>query len=483
MTLGQRRRRSAATPGVTWLRARARPGRTLLVTLGVAVAVAFVVGVAGGSVVSEDLALRQALTTLAPADRVVRVSWSGQVATGGFRALDRSARRALRTVTGAPIDTTVELADVELGHGPVKLGATDSLADVVHLATGRLPTRCTPSRCEVVQLGGTPVHRIDDFGVHLVVVGRGTLASVVPFGEGALATPTAAGGERPEPVLLTNAVPALAGLTSLVEINRNYSWSAPLEPKSVHVWSVDRLFAAESRAEGRLTGADQEFTLTGPDDALAASRSESSTASHRVLLVGSSAALLLLAFAGITAGALRRDARAELRRLATRGATRAQQWGFLLGEAGAAVGPGALAGVALGVAVDALIARRLGVPVGAALRHGIVTPTAVLVAAGAGVGALIVVLITLRRPESRTGHGRQATDMAAVGALVALGLVVLSGRSGTGGSGQARPSRSPRRRSSRASRSRFSSRRLSSPGSGSRCAPRSGARPACCSRF
>jgi hypothetical protein len=435
MTPGRRGRRICAAPGVTYLRLRARPVRALLVGLGVALALAFVVDVAGGSVVSEDLALQQALGALSPADRVARVSWSGQVATGGFRALDRAARRALRTLTGEPIDTTVELADVQLGRGLVKLGATNSLAEVVHLETGRLPAACGRLRCEVVQLGGAPVRRIDGFGVHLVVVGHGRLASTVPFGEGGLATQPATGGERPEPVLLTSSVSALASLAPLVEINRNYSWSASLEPSSVHVWNVDRVFAAEARVEARLTEANPQFSFTGPDDALAASQSQSATASHRILLVGSSAALLLLAFLSITAGGLRRDARAELRRLVTRGATRAEQWGFLLSEAAIAVLPGALAGLVLGALVDALLAHQLSVPVGDALRHGIVTPTAALVAAGATVAALVVVLLALRRPEDRAVRGVRAADMAAVGAVVALGLVVAGSQSRTGSLG------------------------------------------------
>lgn len=424
-----------ATTGVTRRRVRARPGRALLVGLGVALALAFVVGVVGGSFASEDLALRRALAALPSADRVVRVSWSGQVARGGFRSLDRSARHALRTITTRPISTTVELADVDLGRGLVKLGAADSLAEVVRLEAGRLPTACGPARCEVVQIGGAAVHRIDGFGVHLVVVGRGTLGSVVPFGAGALSTPTTAGGGRPEPVLLASSVAALAGLPPLLEINRNYSWSAQLETSSLHVWSVGRLFAAEGRAAARLMGADPEFALTGPDDALTASRSESVTASHRILLVGSSAALLLLAFLTITAGGLRRDTRAELRRLATRGATEAQQWIFLVGEAAVAVVPGAVAGVALGAAVDAFFAHRLGAPVTAALRHGIATPAALLLASSAAAGALIVVLTALRRPDTAPRRGVRPSDVAGVGALVALGLVVVGSRNGSGGLG------------------------------------------------
>jgi hypothetical protein len=432
-------RRAAAAPVVTWRRARARPGRTLLVALGVAVAVAFLIGAAGGSMLSEELALRHALTALPPAERVVRVSWSGQVNTGGYAPLDRRARGALRALTGAPVDSSLELANVRLGTGLVKLGATNTLGGAVHLISGRLPRSCGDARCEVVQIAGRRVGRIDDFGVHLVVVGRGTLTSLVPFGEGGLATESTAGGQRPEPVLLTSSVPGLAGLTPLVQLNRNYSWSAPLTAGGVHSWTVDRLFRTEGQVQGALSAADGHFSLTGPDDELAQAQTESQTASHRVLLVGGSAAVLLLAFAGITAGALRRDTRAELRRLALRGATRGQQHAFVISEAVAAVLPGTIAGVLLAALADGLIANRVHVGIGAALRHGLATPTAVLLGLLGALAAVVAVVLSLTAPESRQARGVRPIDMAAIGAVVALVLLLArgSGDSASLGSGPA----------------------------------------------
>jgi hypothetical protein len=432
-------RRVAAAPAVTWHRLRLRPGRTLLVSAGVAVAVAFLVGAAGGSVLSEDLALRHALSAQPPAERVVRVSWSGLVAHGGYRAINRTARRNLGTLTNEPMTATLELADVQLGGGLVKLGAADSLRGVVDLRSGRLPTTCDNRRCEVVQIGGGRVSRIDDDGVHLVVVGRGTLASLIPFGEGGLTTQPTGAGERPEPVLLTSGVRSLQGLTPLSELNRNFTWSAPLAPASVHVWDVDGFLRAEGTVESRLAVASGLYSLSAPDDALSSAQSQSVTASRRVLLVGGAAALLLLAFAGVTAGALRRDARAELRRLSTRGATRGQERSFVLSEAIAAVIPGALAGVALGAVAVALLARRSGVTIGEALRHGLVTPSALALAVLGTIGAVIAVVLALRAPDPRPIRGIRPVDMAALGAVVALALLLAraEGEAGSLGTGPA----------------------------------------------
>ena len=63
---------------------------------------------------------------------------------------------------------------MRLGTGLVKLGAVSGIGHYVHLSSGRLPRACTPARCEVVQVGGTPLRRVDESGVRLDVVGKGT---------------------------------------------------------------------------------------------------------------------------------------------------------------------------------------------------------------------------------------------------------------------------------------------------------------------
>jgi hypothetical protein len=420
-------RRATAVLTVTGRRLRARPGRALLVSAGVTVAVAFLTGVAGGSAVSEDLALRHALAALPPAERALRVAWSGQTAPGGYAALDRNAQRAAGSLTGQPLTRSVELNDVRFGSGLVKLAAVSRIGRYVHLQEGRLPRACTAARCEVIQVGGTALHRVDEYGVHLDVVGRATLTSLVPFGVTGLTTQPTDGGIRPEPVLLSASVRGLASLPPLLLFSRSYGWTAAFDPGSAHVWDIDRLLASEGRAEARLTAANGQFGISAPDDALAEARSAGSTASRRVLLVGGAAAVLLLAFAGLTAGALRRDVRAELRRLGQRGATLSQQAAFLLSESLSAVLPGVACGLAIGIGAVAVIAHRSHVPVGPALSHGLATPASIALLAAGALGALAVVALALRRQGGARPTGVRPVDMAAVGAVVALALLLAGG--------------------------------------------------------
>ena len=435
---GARWRRATAVLTITGRRLQARPGRALLVSAGVAVAVAFLTGVAGGSAVSEDLALRHSLASLPAAQRALRIAWSGQVAVGGYAALDRSARRGIASLTGEPLTRSLELNDVRLGTGLVKLAAVSDIGRYVRLHTGRLPGACTPARCEVVQVSGTPLRHLNDYGVHLDVVGTGALTSLVPFGAGGLTTQSTVTTIRPEPVLLTASIRGLAFLPPLRLFSRSYGWTAALDARSAHIWDVDRLLARQGRAEALLTAANGQFALTAPADALSEARAAARTASRRVLLVGGAAAVLLLAFAGLTAGAMRREVRAELRRLGQRGATLSQQATFVLTEALSAVLPGVAAGLLLGIGAVAIVAHRSSVPVGAALTHGLATPASALLVAAGSIGALAVVALALGRPPAGRPAGLRPVDMAAVGAVVALALL-LTGGSGDGGSLRAGP--------------------------------------------
>ena len=116
--------------------------------------------------------------------------------------------------------------------------------------------------------------------------------------------------------------------------------------------------------------------------------------------------------------------RAELRRLGQRGATLSQQGAFVLAEALSAVLPGVLAGLAAGIGAVALIAQRAGVPVAPALSHGLATPASAALVAAGSIGALAVVALALRSPVRGRPSGVRPVDVAAVGALVALALLL-----------------------------------------------------------
>ena len=228
-----------------------------------------------------------------------------------------------------PLTRSVELNDVRFGAGLVKLAAVSGIDRYVHLTSGRLPTGLHAG-----PLRGRPGRR------HSAAPRRRVRH---PPGR------RRAGGRSPRSCRSAPAVSRRSPPTAASARSRCCSRRACAASRRCHPCccsraatagrrpstrpartsgTIDRLLATEGRAEARLTAANGQFGVTAPDDALAEARSAGSTASRRVLLVGGAAAVLLLAFAGLTAGALRRDVRAELRRLGQRGATLSQQAAF-----------------------------------------------------------------------------------------------------------------------------------------------------------
>src|SRR5512132_1915060 len=175
-------RRIAYPLGLAWARLARRGGRLVLVGFGIAAGAALLAAVLAGSLVAQDRSVERATARVSPADRTVRLVWGGIASGPGTDVdrLDEMSRRALAPLVRSPTRAMLFRTSQSNGH-LFDLGAVDGLAGYVHVRSGRLPRPCTPTRCEVLQLGGSgPVPKVQ--GLALAVVGKATLDSPVPFG-------------------------------------------------------------------------------------------------------------------------------------------------------------------------------------------------------------------------------------------------------------------------------------------------------------
>src|SRR5215210_2364866 len=329
-----------------------RSGRVVVVMLGIAAGAALLAAVLGGSLVMQDRSVERTTERLPANDRTVRLTWGGigSGPTNDVAALDRTARKRLRALAHRPTRAML-FRQSQVGGRLFDLGAIDGLARFVRVRHGHSPQICRPGRCEVLQLGGTgPMPQLP--GLRLVRVGTATLDSEIPFGNlvtretyasvlsSALRYHTAA---RP-PLLLANGVAGLASARVFAPTYRSYTWTSPLQPGSIHPWTIDSFARNVTHARSELQTQSLAFDLTAPVEELRAAREAGRVAGRRLLLIGGQAAALLLAFAVLAATGLRRDAEAQWRRLTWYGARR---WQLVLGsatEAGVVAVLGALLG-------------------------------------------------------------------------------------------------------------------------------------------
>src|SRR4051794_39565768 len=154
-------------------RVRRHPARWLLPAAGLALAIAAGAAVIGTGTIAGDQAARRALRALPPSERTVRLTWSG----GLTDAEEARGRRLLGRLAAGPQTRVVALRPTRIDRAIVQLVAIDPLGRWITAHPPPLPRgRCTPARCEVVQLGGPALAAAPrDRGLPLVLRGRGRL--------------------------------------------------------------------------------------------------------------------------------------------------------------------------------------------------------------------------------------------------------------------------------------------------------------------
>ena len=412
--------RLRAPLAVAAARLRAHRGRSLLVAVGVAATTTMVVGVLGGSLVARDRAVARSLAALPAADRSFRIDAFGLPAGETYAGADAHARHALaRLAARRPLRASF-FRELRIDHELTQLAGLDDLSSFVGIRSGRLPASCTPDRCEVLQIGAGGRERLDEGGIHLVRVGIADLPGRALFGSslGSLRI----GGDAPV-LLLASGGHVFDGLPAFDGIFRTYSWIAPIDPNRVHVWDIARILDQETRAQAELARAGDVFRLSGPDQALVDARESGRVSAQRLVLVGGEASTLLLGFAVVVALGMRRGLANERRRLRQRGASRWQTFVAAAAEIGALTAVGTLAGVCVGVAAVALIARNAGLPWGALLDHALASATAVGLVVGAWLVATAALVVAAGRND--TDGAARRVGLLDVAALGALGAVVL----------------------------------------------------------
>ena len=410
------------------IRLRAHASRSLLAAIGIAVGAGILAMTAVGAVAVQDRAVQRALAGLQPSDRAVQAVWSGVPAQSSldYGQLDRLARAALEPVLHHPAFAVEVFRQATWGGAFVNLGAVDGLSRWIVLRSGRLPRRCTPHDCELVQIGGRPVAPKLPF---LHVVGSATFRSGAPLSQYF----AAAGSNRP-PILLADGVLPFTRtpLPSAPDIARTYGWVVPLAPGSIHDWDLaslgNRIDAAQSQLEER----SDIFSISAPLETIAQVRATSRVAGERLLVLGGDAAVLLLGFAVLASTRLRRDHDATRLRLAWFGARRGQVLLVAATEVAAITVASSVVGWIAGSGAGALLARHLGAPGWLAVEHSLFTLRAFAIAAGLAAVTALVMLAALRLERIAFGGVTiTAADVAALGALAAILLALARGKTDT----------------------------------------------------
>jgi hypothetical protein len=428
--------------GLAFRRLRRRNGGALGAALGIAAAAAVLAGILVGATVAKDRSVAQDVERLPAASRAVRASWFGVPAGSdeSWRTLDGQARAALAQLPAGEPVPIVLVREATIGGAFVGLAAVEGLGPHVLLRSGRLPRVCTPERCEVLRLRGEG--KLPDVpGLRIVQVGTASLRSRQLFGdflaptdnalEDAELAPALARSDRyhrpaPGPLVVAEGVAGLVSSPVLARAYRSYGWVQRLSGGTPRLWEIDPLLDDADRARAELQARSSSWSLSVPTQELRAAEHDATVSGRRLLLVGGEAAALLVAFAVLAAGALRRDLASARRRLTWHGARRWQRV-LLTATESVAIGlGGAAVGWVIGSAAGAVAANLAGAPVGAVLRESVLSPGGLLL--GLAVASLAALVIAVTVSLEIRGRGRIGPlEVAAAAAVVAVLAVLASG--------------------------------------------------------
>jgi hypothetical protein len=432
-------RRLAFSVWLARVRLSRRAGRLVLVVAGLAAASAMLAAVVAGTVAAQDREVARKVAAVPAKVRAVRVNWfsvGGQAAP--YARLDAEVRGRLRRALDGPATGTALYRESQIGGYLMGLGAVDHLGRWVRLRSGRLPRVCRPEHCEVVVVRRAAGRIANVPGLRLVPVGEGDLRTAALFGD---AVPAEGLDEsafvqkikryhRPAapPLVLANGVAGLDSSPLLHDTYRSYGWVVPLRRGSVRSWSADALVTRIEQARTAFQASGFGFELSAPTEELRSAAADGRVAGRRLLLLGGEAVALLLAFAVLVAARLRPDAEAARNRLWAAGVSR-WQTGLLFGaESIAAAVAGTLLGWVLGVAAAAAIAARTNEPLGALLRHSLLSGRGLVLVLVLALAAAVVLFVALSiRGVQIGGLSLSALDVAALGAALAVVIALARG--------------------------------------------------------
>ena len=404
---------------------RHRPLPWLLLCLGVALAVGFPVFAAGLRQESGAAAVTGALDSLPSYERTVLANTYRNLSGDSAVGLDRTVRTGLSDAGVRSVARALVFRPISIASTDVSLAALDQIDSRVRLTSGRLPSVCTPTLCEVVSIrlpgvtttfqGAARAQR--ELGI--VVTGTAELTDLRLVGVGLI------GADRP--LLLGGAPDRIADLTPLQLFGRTLGWFGTLDGKTIAATGVERYSSALSALSDDVNLAgDGPLSVTWPADAVAAAETRAIASADRFAVLGAGAGALQLGLCLVVAAWLRRRQQLVGVLLARRGGSSAQIIGVTLLQAV----PSVILGVLVGTGVAALFVglRASGSGAGAELAaasSAVVSAVPVLVALA--VLAVVGVTAVTRWPATGAEAARYVTVFVLVASAL-LPFLVLSGQ-------------------------------------------------------
>jgi len=302
---------------VLLLRARLRRNLLRLGTTSAVVAISLLslLAIQGISHSTSDSLVSYSLSKLPAGEQNLTINSSQVISSRAqYDAITKYLNQKLAGISGSPITPEAiyrELSDV---HGVrFYFGTVDGLGAKVRLTSGRLPQSCTPTSCEVVQVGGDSKvpPRPASFG--LTIVGRAQIVGAQLFA-GTMGPPAET------PLLLSDGISSGTSLSTFANTHGSDAWVQKIDVGRINQLGTEAFTARVVAFEDQLSIDYPDLILTWPQDAIGSAGDQAVAVASKLTLLSFAVVTLLLAFLALVTIRERKDHlqfRAALSRIGT----------------------------------------------------------------------------------------------------------------------------------------------------------------------
>ena len=231
-----------------------------------------------------------------------------------YQAIDQYLTKNLKNLISGSLSREIIYSELSDPHGVrFYFGATNNLTQAIHLTSGRLPTKCDPTQCEVVQIGGIGAALPRPSSLGLTIVGTATFLDNKLFA-GTMGPPVGT------PLLVSNGIAASSVLPYFTNLHGADGWVGNIQFNSLNKSGVTGYINAIVAFEDQLSIDYPDIILTWPQDALSGASDQANTASQKFQLLDFAIWALLLSFLALIALRQRKEHqlfRAALSRIGT----------------------------------------------------------------------------------------------------------------------------------------------------------------------
>lgn len=265
-----------------WSLAYSRLRRYLLhslsISLVVALALLSLLAIQGISHSTVNSHVNYSLAKIPEGDRTLTVT-SNQIMASetDFKSVSHTLAKDFLNLASGELTREILYHQLADSHGVgFYFGAADDLTHSLSLNSGRFPNFCSPSACEVIQIGNGNPPQLASFGIKIV--------GIATIGDGKLFSGTFA-PDGNVPLYLANGVANATSVRSLSKMQGANGWVGTINRRSIERVGLDTYINSVVIFENRIAIDQPGLSLTWPQDALTEANSEGAALRTKFVLL------------------------------------------------------------------------------------------------------------------------------------------------------------------------------------------------------